>query len=171
MRTLAAAFLLSLGLAQPAWSQEADRVPDSEILAWAAEACKAKDFTGFFGHFAQNPAVFAAHVGPKVEIRRLAAPHQLVATVAGQDYRDFKIAMIDYSWVDADSAARVEAGKGESFEDLELTFSDLGKDSWRVGYTKAEFQGEHELVRTYGQPGAYVFAFRDGCWRLTQDLR
>lgn len=172
-----AATMIVLGLALAAGPAAAQALPPAEVLQMAKDACRAKDFSQMFGYFAQNDGVRAALTAPEVQIRSLARPGQVQRTVRGAEYRDFKIAMIDYSFFDAESADRFDAGQSEALEPLELDITEQPGGAYRVAYVKAEYgpPGEDEeigeLIRTYGQPGAYLFEPRDGCWHLTQDFR
>jgi hypothetical protein len=143
---------IALALALAAGPAGAQALSQAEILQLAKDACKTQDFSLMFGYFAQNEGVRAALTAPEVQIRSLARPGQVQRTVKGAEYRDFKIAMIDYGFFDAESADRFDAGQAE--------YGPPGED---------EEYGD--LIRTYGQPGAYLFEPRDGCWHLTQDFR
>lgn len=168
---------LAFGLVLAAGPAAAQALSQAEVLQLARDACRAKDFSLMFGYFAQNGGVRAAFTAPEIQIRSLARPGQVQRTVKGAEYRDFKIAMIDYSFFDAESAERFDAGQSEALEPLKLDITEEPGGAYRVAYVKAEYRppGEDEevgeLIRTYGQPGAYLFEPRDGCWQLTQDLR
>lgn len=175
--TRAATIALAFGLSLAAGPAAAQDLSQAEILQLAKDACKARDFSQMFGYFAQNDGVRAALTAPEVQIRSLARPGQVQRTVKGTAYRDFKIAMIDYSFFDAESADRFDVGQSEALETLKLDITEQPGGAYRVAYVKAEYgpPGEDEevgeLIRTYGQPGAYLFEPRDGCWQLTQDFR
>jgi hypothetical protein len=168
---------IALALALAAGPAGAQALSQAEILQLARDACKTQDFSLMFGFFAQNKGVRAALTAPEVQIRSLARPGQVQRTVQGAEYRGFKIAMIDYSFFDAESADRFDAGQSEALESLKLDITEQPGGAYRVAYVKAEYgpPGEDkeygELIRTYGQPGAYLFEPRDGCWHLTQDFR
>jgi hypothetical protein len=175
--TRAATITLAFGLALAAGPAAAQSLSQAEVLQLAKDACRAKDFSQMFGYFAQNDGVRAALTAPEVQIRSLTRPGQLQRTVRGAEYRDFKIAMIDYSFFDAESADRFDAGQSEALEALKLDITEEPGGAYRVAYVKAEYgpPGEDEeygeLIRTYGQPGAYLFERREDCWQLTQDFR
>jgi hypothetical protein len=178
VRTTRIALALALAVAAgPAAA--AETVPDSEILQMAKAACDGKDFASLFGHFAQTKAVRLAYTAPEVQIRSIDHPDRILQTVPGRDYRDFKIAMVDYSYVDADSADRFFAHKSETLEDLKVDMTETADGAYRVAYVKVEYgppsgdDGDEQgaIIRTYGHPGAYLFEPRGGCWQLTQDLR
>lgn len=168
---------IALALALAAGPAGAQALSQEEILQLAKDACKTQEFSLMFGYFAQNEGVRAALTAPEVQIRSLARPGQVQRTVKGAEYRDFKIAMIDYSFFDAESADRFDAGQSEALESLKLDITERPGGAYRVAYVKAEYgpPGEDEeygdLIRTYGPPGAYLFEPRDGCWHLTQDFR
>jgi hypothetical protein len=168
---------IALALALAAGPAGAQALSQAEILQLAKDACKTQDFSLMFGYFAQNQGVRAALTAPEVQIRSLTRPGQVQRTVKGAEYRDFKIAMIDYSFFDAESAERFDAGQSEALESLKLDITEQPGGAYRVAYVKAEYgpSGEDEeygeLIRTYGRPGVYLFEPRDGCWHLTQDFR
>ncbi len=168
---------IALALALAAGPAGAQALSQAEILQLAKDACKTQDFSLMFGYFAQNEGVRAALTAPEVQIRSLARPGQLQRMVKAAEYRDFKIAMIDYSFFDAESAERFDAGQSEALETLKLDITEQPGGAYRVAFVKAEYGPPSEdeeygdLIRTYGQPGAYLFEPRDGCWHLTQDFR
>lgn len=168
---------IALALALAAGPAGAQALSQEEILQLAKDACKTQEFSLMFGYFAQNEGVRAALTAPEVQIRSLARPGQVQRMVKGAEYRDFKIAMIDYSFFDAESADRFDAGQSDALETLKLDITEQPGGAYRVAYVKAEYGPPSEdeeygdLIRTYGQPGAYLFEPRDGCWHLTQDFR
>jgi hypothetical protein len=149
-----------------------DTVSDAEMLSSAVAAYKADNFDGFFELFTQNDAVRKAHLAPQIEVRALQQPGKLVRSISGRDYRDYRIAMEDYQYVDA----AAPAGR-DSHRQIQIKPRLLDGKTWQVGYIKVEYDGKGEgddpgaLVRTIGKPGAYVFEFNNGCWQLTRDLR
>ncbi|MBW8729014.1 MAG: hypothetical protein JF625_28180, partial [Inquilinus limosus] len=94
---------IALALALAGGPAGAQALSQAEILQLAKDACKTQDFSLMFGYFAQNEGVRAALTAPEVQIRSLARPGQLQRMVKATEYRDFKIAMIDYSFFDAES--------------------------------------------------------------------
>ena len=170
VRAAVIATLLAVG-ATPALaaSDEVDMVADT------ANQCKLGDFDSFFMNFAMNPQVKDAYTDAQVEIRSLAKPSQPGRVVARAAYRgQFVIRSVDYLWYDAKSLNTDDSSK---WVNIKITRKALPGNAYRIDYVRAQYDGKGdgdspgELVRTLGKPGAYVFAFKDGCWRLTQDLR
>ncbi|CEJ11896.1 hypothetical protein BN1110_02191 [bacterium YEK0313] len=144
------------GLSAPAGAQG---VSDAELIASARQACADRDFNGFMSNFARNTRVQAAFLAPSIEVRSLAAPARIISTVEAARYGNaFAIAMVDYSWVDARTA------RGRNPADLRLTWTELPDSGQRIDYVRPAARGANRA-------GAYVFAFRGGCWQLVQDLR
>ncbi|QNQ07893.1 hypothetical protein [Sphingomonas alpina] len=149
-----------------------DTVSDAEMLSSAIAACKSDNFDGFFELFTQNDAVRKAHLAPQIEVRALQQPGKLMRSIIGRDYRDYRIAMQDYQYVDA----AAPAGQ-DSRQQMQIKPRLLSGKTWQVDYIKVEYDGKGEgddpgaLVRTIGKPGAYIFEFSNGCWQLTRDLR
>jgi hypothetical protein len=136
-----------------------DMPVSSSILP--AEACTLEGYWSFFEAFVQSQEVRKIYTSPQIQVRRYS--DESAATSKQHDY--FRIGLVDYQWVYLDDS------KDESnYDRLDLEKT-LKNKRFRVDYRKAEFDGDDELVKTFGEPGAYVFEFRDGCWNLTQDLR
>jgi hypothetical protein len=126
-----------------------------------SEACTLEGYWSFFEVFVKSEEVRKIYTSPEIQILRYS--DESAITSKQNDY--FRIGLVDYQWVYLDPT------KDESnYDRLDLK-KDLKSTRFRVDYRKAEFDDNDELVKTFGEPGAYVFEFRDGCWNLTQDLR
>lgn len=157
------------GDAEAAFETSGDVISDTELIGRAKDACRRGEFKIFMSLFARNEAVRAAFTAPKVIIRSLKAPAKQLRTIARENYREFNIAMIDYSWTDPKPAP-------PDIVHLQLKWTELPGNAWRIDYVRGAFDGQDEegpgnLIHTIGNPGAYIFERRDGCWALTQDLR
>lgn len=159
MTTWARGLLIGTALLATATPAGAQAAADAELIASARQACADRDFNSFMSNFARNAQVQAAFLAPTIEVRSLAAPSRVVSTIeAGRYGNAFAIAMIDYSWVDARTA------NGRNPTDLRLKWTELPNDGQRIDYVRPAARGADRA-------GAYVFAFRNGCWQLVQDLR
>ncbi len=143
--------------------------PNPETLELPAAACTLEGYWEFFESYVRSERVRAAYTWPQVQVRDLQAQDQNVATVDKEKYDGFRIGLDDSRWVYLDAAS--QAGQVAR---LDLQEKSNGQ-TFRVDYTRAVFEeaegGDEKVVRTYGDPGAYVFEFRNGCWYLTQELR
>lgn len=145
------------------------QAPTPEALALPAAACTPEGYWEFFESYVRSERVRAAYTWPQVQVRRLQAQDQNVATLKKENYDGFRIGLDDSRWVYLD--ATNQAGQSAR---LDLQEHSNGQ-TFRVDYTRAVFEeaedGDEKVVKTYGDPGAYVFEFRNGCWHLTQELR
>jgi hypothetical protein len=145
--------------------------------------CQTAEFGYFFRVFVRGlddrlprSAVRSAYVWPQVEVRSYRNPNKLLATVSKQEYaNDFKIGLLYNRWIYLDPQA---ANYSEPPPRLDVKFQTLDRDRIRVEYRQAEYaptpnagKDSERLVKTFGEPGAYIFEHRVGCWRLTQELR
>jgi hypothetical protein len=143
--------------------------------------CSPNAFKSFFEQFVRNPLQREKYIGSEVQIRDYQDPSLLVmarSELTGDgdiNYVDFRIGAIGHKYVVNPSRkylSDVELLKNR----LKLDFQRIDTKTFRVNYIRAEFlnnkKDEDEmLVRTYGNPEAYIFEHRDGCWLLTQQLR
>jgi hypothetical protein len=129
------------------------------------EACTLEGYWTFFESFAGSPDVQKAYTSPKIELRNYTDNGNTISKVNKGKYDYFRIGLVDYQWV------YLEPGKNESNYDRLQLEKLLKENTFRVDYRKAEFDDDDEIIKTFGEPGAYVFEFRDGCWNLTKDLR
>jgi hypothetical protein len=114
------------------------------------------------------------YISPEVEIRDYQNPSRLLMTISDKNYVIFKIGAIGNKYVMGSLIpflSDAELLKNR----LKLDFQRINAKTFRVNYIRAEFlndkkDGDGTLVRTYGNPEAYVFEHRDGCWHLTQQL-
>jgi hypothetical protein len=144
--------------------------------------CSTTEFDYFFRVFVRGlddlmprSAVRKAHVWPQVQVRSYQNPDRLLATVPQQEYDGFKIGLLYNLWVYLDPKIPVYS---ESYPRLAIEFKTLSRQKIRVEYKQAEYAplasagvGKERLVKTFGEPGAYIFEHQNGCWRLTQELR
>ncbi len=144
--------------------------------------CSIRKFPYFFRVFVRGlddimprSAVRKAHVWPQVQVRRYQSPDRLLATVPQQNYDGFRIGLVDNLWIYLDPKI---SSYSESSPRLAIEFKTLNPQKIRVEYRQAEYvpatntRGNQErLVRTFGEPGAYIFEHSKGCWHLTQELR
>ena len=141
----------------------------------ASGACEAGDFWALFDAFARSSQVRRLYSAPRIEQRTRGTPSLPLATQPeGPD--DFAIGMVDYTYADAGSIRRWEAGETETFVRLKIEPRRLKDGAMRVDYQPGEFLDDEEgdgatFIRATGEPAAYVFSPFGRCWRLTQHLR
>lgn len=127
----------------------------------------AKSFSAFLNEYVNRLELRQHYTNHEIEIRSFADPIKRIGVETAIQNQPFKIGLVDYQW------SYVEASKERSSEPYPLIKIDkkLEGDSVRINFVKAQFTPEHDLVRTYGPSGAYIFQHSQGCWRLTQELR
>lgn len=176
--TLSAVSLFAVGMmavASPAAAQDADAETNAFMAQTVKTACKDKDFTAFFGAYAQNAATRDSHTAALVDVHSLKDPAKKLKEVDAR-YFVFNIQMLDFSYYDAESVLKFDKSENpEDLVDVELNFKELGADKHQVNWTRAEMKPDDEgegkvLVKTIGEPGAYIFEYVDGCYQLTQEL-
>jgi hypothetical protein len=144
--------------------------------------CSTTEFDYFFRVFVRGlddimprSAVRNAHVWQQVQVRSYQDPDRLLATVPKQDYDGFKIGLLYNLWVYLAPDIPVYS---DAYPRLAIEFKTLNPQKIRVEYQQAEYlplpntgaTAEYR-VRTFGEPGAYIFEHYQGCWHLTQELR
>ena len=116
----------------------------------------------------------STYTANRIEVRNYENPSQLLEVMRRQD-DEFSISLRDYRWV-----ILVPSSVDNSpYTRLKIDLRRVSQDRFRVDYIKAQYKytgnttgtESEDLVKTYGQPGAYVFQHRNGCWNLTQKLR
>ena len=143
----------------------------------AIAQCSPDDFKGFFEQFMRNGSAGYDYIDAKVQIRDYQDPSRLLMTIGDKDYVDFRIRAIGNRYVYYDPNIERYRDNDELLKNrLKLDFQRIDAKTFRVNYIRAEFINDSKdrdgnLVRTYGNPEAYIFEHRDGCWYLTQSLR
>lgn len=133
--------------------------PTEVAISISATDCTQKEYASFFEKFTRSDAIRKTHTASKVKIFSYSGKKEIP-----DKYSGFKIGLVDYSWVSKDATKEV----GE-FRTLNLKQTATG-NSFRVDFQKAEFGDDEEIIKTFGEPGAYVFEMQNGCWQLTQEF-
>lgn len=140
-------------------------------------SCAKEEYRSFFEHFVrgkdyQGNEMRYTYTAPYVEVRDYQDPSKLLETMSRRD-DEFSISLRDYRWVQL-----VPADAYTPYTSLKLDISRVDDKTFRVDYIKAKYQylgdgknQEETLVKTYGEPNAYIFEHRNGCWNLTQKLQ
>ena len=109
---------------------------------------------------------------PYVQVRDYQDPSKLLETMSRRN-DEFSISLRDYRWVQL-----VPADAYTPYTRLKIDISRVDDKTFRVDYIKAQYQysgndkdQEERLVKTYGEPNAYIFEHRNGCWNLTKKLQ
>lgn len=142
----------------------------------AIAQCSPDDFKGFFEQFVRNPAAGYDYIDAEVQIRDYQYPSRLLMTIGDKNFVDFRIWAIGNRYVYIDPYANYRGDDELLKKRLKLDYQRIDAKTFRVNYIRADFindrkDGNGNLVRTYGNPEAYIFEHRDGCWYLTQSLR
>ncbi|PZO40485.1 MAG: hypothetical protein DCF19_11320 [Pseudanabaena frigida] len=142
----------------------------------AIAQCAPDNFQSFFEQFVRNPAERYDYIGAEVQVRDYQDPRRLLMAIGDRNYIDFRIWAIGNQYVYIDPSGKYRGEAELLKERLKLDYQRLDAKTFRVNYIRAEFIDDRKdrdgtLVRTYGEPEAYIFEHRDGCWHLTQSLR
>jgi hypothetical protein len=140
-------------------------------------ACKIEQNNEFFEQFVygNNGSGIdrSTYTWPHVQVRSFQDPTKPLAVISKKEYNAFKIRLIDFYW----SFSEPSTVDDSSYTRLKLDRRKIDSKTFRVDYVRAKYQykggdsEEESLVRTYGEPGAYIFEHRNGCWNLTKELR
>ncbi|BBC26427.1 hypothetical protein [Pseudanabaena sp. ABRG5-3] len=139
-----------------------------------AVSCAKEEYTSFFEQFVRGKDdqgneiryTFTSHY---VQVRDYQDPSKLLEMMSRKN-DEFSISIRDYTWVQL-VPSQVD---NSPYTRLKLDFQRVNDKTFRVDYIKAQYGGADEkerLVRTYGEPNAYIFEHRNGCWYLTQKLQ
>ncbi|GBO52668.1 hypothetical protein APA_337 [Pseudanabaena sp. lw0831] len=142
----------------------------------AIAQCSPDEFKSFFEQFVRNPSTGYAYIDSEVQIRDYQDPSMLLMTIGDKNYVDFRIWAIGNRYVYLDPSAKYRGDDELLKKRLKLDYQRIDAKTFRVNYIRAEFINDGKdrdgtLVRTYGEPEAYIFEHRHGCWHLTQSLR
>jgi hypothetical protein len=164
-------------------TQIRDAISGGDLRKSTNVACALEEYKSFFWHFVrgrdyQNNEMRHTYTWSDVQIRDYQDPSKLLGVISKKNYDAFKIGLIDYALVYVDPSTKNLSVSEQLKNRLKIDIKRLDQKTFRVDYIQAEFAVDPEaednngaLIRTYGQPGAYIFEHRQGCWNLTQDLR
>jgi hypothetical protein len=139
--------------------------------------CAPDEYKAFFQNFVrgqdyQGNETRLTYTADIIEVRDYKNPSYLIGTLNKKD-DEFSIDLRDFRWVQL-----VPSTVDDSpYTRLKIDLIRINNNTFRVDYIKAQYvyigvvAEEEYLVRTYGEPGAYIFEHRNGCWNLTQKLR
>ena len=173
--TCAAATLALLGTAQASFAET--QTDMAEAMAQAKSGCSQKEFVQFLDAFIASPAVRAKYTAPAVEQRAFRQPAKASGTnLPASNYRIFNVSHVDWQFADTASVKRWEADPSQPYTALDVKFEDLPDGGYRFTYQPAILRDDEEgdgwtVERHIGKPAGYLFAWQNGCWQLTQDLR
>ncbi len=139
-------------------------------------ACGKEDYRRFFEDFVRgkdyqgNEEIRYTFTAPYVQVRDYQDPSKLLETMSRRN-DEFSISLRDFRWVQL-----VPANAYTPYTRLKIDISRVDDKTFRVDYIKAQYSNndkdqEDRLVKTYGEPNAYIFEHRNGCWNLTQKLQ
>ncbi|MBD2483223.1 hypothetical protein [Planktothrix sp. FACHB-1365] len=141
------------------------------------EYCLPDEYKSFFENFVrgkdyQGNETRLTYTADIIEVRDYENPSYLIGTLSKKD-DEFSIDLRDYRWVQLVPSTI----DNSPYTRLEIDLIRLNNNTFRVNYIKAHYaydpngDGEEYLDYTYGEPGAYIFEHRNGCWNLTQKLQ
>jgi len=146
---------------------------DTYALEMAESACASQDFSALFEAMARSDMVRAKYSAPTINVVIDGATN----SVATDNYGDFPIALLDYSWVTRASVLASEADPATVIENVEKQFNQNKASQWTVEWQivrygpPSEDDEVGEVIERIGKPGVLSFEPYDGCWRLVEDFR
>lgn len=158
---------------------------DRNALDLARGACANRDFQGLFSAMASSKAVRRLYTASSIQVSVLDANGEAISSrqVAGDEYSEFPVKMMDYYYRPARPAV-----DGDAHEYLDLEFNQSQHDDYSVEWARVHFDGQSEggddlgnMIGANGQrlaPGTHPIAdgqllFRPtkDCWQLIEDTR
>lgn len=139
-------------------------------LDQANQACKARDFAGFFEVLAMSPRLRRMFTAPRVRVTAKGRTRR----VARARYDGFPVEALDWDYIVAGSFV-----PGVEQDYVELRIDQGSGNAVRVDWVRARYDGDHDggdslgnLLERIGPPGRLIFELAGtGCWYLTQDIR
>lgn len=139
--------------------------------------CAPDEYRSFFENFVrgqdyQGKETRLTYTADTIEVREYENPSNLIEVLSKKD-DEFSIDLRDYRWVQLVPSAV----DNSPYTRLQIDLIRINNNTFRVNYIKAHYaydpnkEGEEYLDYTYGEPGAYIFEHRNGCWNLTQKLQ
>lgn len=157
---------------------DAQTQPKSIVTASSLpQYCSPDEYRAFFETFVrgqdyQGNETRLTYTAETIEVREYENPSNLIEVLNKKD-DEFSINLRDYRWVQL-----VPSPVDKSpYTRLQIDLIRIDNHTFRVNYIKAHYtydsnrDGEEYLDYTYGEPRAYIFEHRNGCWNLTQKLR
>lgn len=141
-------------------------------------SCTKDEYKSFFEQFVrgqddQGNEIRHTFTAAYIQVRDYQNPSKLLETLSRND-DEFSIDLRDYRWVQL-VPSRVD---NSPYTRLKLDIQKVDDKTFRVDYIKAQYQysgtganQDESLIKTYGEPNAYIFEHRNGCWNLTQKLQ
>ncbi|OIP72764.1 MAG: hypothetical protein AUK43_02020 [Oscillatoriales cyanobacterium CG2_30_40_61] len=167
--------LITPNLLQPAYAQTQPQI--RTVTPSLPEYCAPDKYKSFFENFVrgqdyQGKETRLTYTADTIEVREYENPSNLIEMLNKKD-DEFSIDLRDYRWVQLVPSAV----DNSPYTRLQIDLIRINNNTFRVNYIKAQYAynsnrgGEEYLDYTYGEPGAYIFEHRNGCWNLTQKLR
>jgi len=141
-------------------------------------SCAKDQYRSFFEQYVwgkdnQGNEIRYTYTAPYIQVRDYQDPSKLLETMSRKN-DEFSIDLRDYRWVQL-VPSQVD---NSPYTRLKLDIKKVDDKTFRVDYIKAQYQysgvgtnQEETILRTYGEPNAYIFEHRNGCWNLTQKLQ
>ena len=141
-------------------------------------SCAKDQYRSFFEQYVwgkdnQGNEIRYTYTAPYIQVRDYQDPSKLLETMSRKN-DEFSIDLRDYRWVQL-VPSQVD---NSLYTRLKLDIKKVDDKTFRVDYIKAQYQysgvgtnQEETILRTYGEPNAYIFEHRNGCWNLTQKLQ
>lgn len=158
---------LMAGHSLPAQAETTDWT--QRILDEAAFACRNDDPNGFFDAFLESAAVRQAYTAEDLTVITRRPEGTTTQQVAGKDYTEFPLAIVDYYYVTTIGPAR------ESYAHVKHEINQSSDNRLRVDWVSVFYDGNSEggddqgkVIDTGDDPGTLLFYPTETCWELVQ---
>lgn len=101
---------------------------DQSALQTAVSACAVRDFTLLLEAMAASDAVVRRYSAPEISV----LVDGVVKPIAREEYRDFPLGMLEYSWISRASMLAWDRNPDAELEDLDVELNQSQSDWWRV---------------------------------------
>ena len=156
---------------------KADPVPQAESIDTdammadsALTACSSRDARAFIQAIVFSPAVARRFMAPTLDVIEPGGKRR----VTRQAYAGLPIAMMDYSWVTAESALSVQANGPGPMTSVKVEINQSSDNRIAVEWTPVQYEGgdgEGGEARPIGPGGTLLFYPEGDCWNLIEDRR
>jgi hypothetical protein len=158
-----------IGLADTAAGQTTETDWTKIDLGAADLACQSNDADNFLSLFIESAAVRAAYTADQLYVITNNPEGRLEGHVAGADYTDFPLAVVDYYYVTTIGPAR------DGYAHIKWETNLSADNRLRMDWVSVFYDGQSEggddpgnEIGTGNDPGTLLFHPTETCWELVQ---
>ena len=140
---------------------------DQSALQTAESACAVRDFTLLLEAMAASDAVVRRYSAPEISV----LVDGVVKPIAREEYRDFPLGMLEYSWISRASMLAWDRNPNAELEDLDVELNQSQSDWWRVDFAPVSDHGSAssgEAIGGHTTDGYLLFEPTADCWQLVE---